>query len=235
MTRGSRRLLFVTASIAAAIAVVGTEPIALAAPSGLPATSCTSKAYAYAGLTSNVTARGIKATVTTLTAALVPDGHVAGWIGVGGTDAGPNGQAEWLQAGLNTQAGSGSELYAEITQPGVGTTYKTLLSQIVQGTPYRLAVFQVPTKPSVWQVWLNGKPVTGEIYLPDSGSFQPMAMSESWNGGTPTCNGFSYRFDRVQIATHPGSWRALTDASTLSDLGYQITNRSTAGFTAASG
>ena len=105
MTRVSRRLLFVTALISAAIAFVGAEPMALAAPSGAPATSCTSKPYAYAGLASNATAQGIKATVTTLAAAQVPDGHVAGWIGVGGPNAGPNGQAEWLQAGLNTQVG----------------------------------------------------------------------------------------------------------------------------------
>jgi len=234
MIRISRRPLFLAASIAAGIACVATAPIALAAPSGAPATSCTSSPYAYAGLASNVSAQGIKATVTTLAAAQVPDGHVAGWIGVGGTNAGPNKQAEWLQTGVNTMAGGGTELYVETTRLGSSPTYKTLLSHVVQGTPYRLAVIELSGRPDVWQVWLNGKPVTDPVSLPGSSRFAPMAMSESWNGGTQTCNGFVYRFDNVRITTNPGSWRALTSTSTLSDAGYLVTDRTTDGFTAAS-
>jgi hypothetical protein len=234
MTRVSRRPLFVAASIAAAVVLGTTEPIALAVPSGAPAASCTSSPYAYAGLASNVSAQGIKATVTTLTAAQVPGGHVAGWIGVGGTKAGPNGQAEWLQTGVNTTAGGGTELYVETTRLGSSPTYKTLLSHVVLGTPYRLAVLELPGQPNVWQVWLNGKTATDPVSLPGSSRFAPMAMSESWNGGKQTCNGFVYRFDALRITTNPGSWRALTSASTLSDAGYLITDRTIDGFTAAS-
>jgi hypothetical protein len=207
--------------------------VAKAYPTATPAASCTPKAFAYAGLFSNVPGQGIETVVTTMAAAQVPSGHVAGWIGVGGPDAGPGGQAEWLQTGVNTRAGGGTELYAEITQPGVLTKYVRLAAEVAPGSSYHLAVAQVPGKPNVWHVLLNGKPATGRIYLPGSSRFAPMAMSESWNGGTPSCNGFNYRFDHLRIRTN-GSWRALTNASVLSDSGYKVIDRTNAGFTAVS-
>jgi hypothetical protein len=85
----------------------------------------------------------------------------------------------------------------------------------------------------MWQVWLNGKAVSGVVYLP--GTFKPMAITESWNGGSPACNGFAYKFDHVAIATRPGVWRPLTHATKLADPGYEVHNRTAQGFVATGG
>ena len=233
MARLTHLVFLAAVSIIAAAAFAVSPGLAEAAPTAVPAPSCSPNPYAYAGLFSNQAAQGIEAVVTTLAAAQVPYGHVAGWIGVGGVNAGPNGQAEWLQTGVVTMAGNGSELYAEITQPGQGTKYVTLAAGVVPGSTYKLAVLQIPGKPGTWQVMVNGAAATDPVYLPGSSSFQPMVMSESWNGGNPACNGFAYRFDNVQITTK-GTWQALTDASAISDSGYKILDRTKAGFTALS-
>jgi hypothetical protein len=188
----SRRPLFPLATLSTAVAFLAVfAGTAAAVPLSSPAPTCTGSAYAYAGLYSNAPAPGIEANVTAL--AQVPYGHVAGWIGVGGPNAGPGGQAEWLQTGLVTLAGNGSELYAEITQPGLSPRYLTLASEFAPGTTYRLAVVRVPDRPDAWQVMVDGKPATDPVSLPGSSGVAPMAMSESWNGGMPNCNGFSSR------------------------------------------
>ena len=214
MARVSHKSLIAAVSVAAVAALSTLVGVATAAPTAVPAASCTAKPYAYAGLFSNKTAQGIQAVVTTLADAQVPSGHVAGWIGVGGPTDGPNGQAEWLQTGVTTAAGSTPELYAEITQPGLAPKYVTLASGIVAGSSYNLDVQQLTGKPNVWQVLVNGVAATDPIYLPGSNHFEPMAMSESWNGGTTSCNAFAYHFGNVRIA-NKGSWQPLTDVSTL--------------------
>ena len=240
MTRISRRLLYGSVSFFASVALLGSANLALGAssvataPSSLPATTCSSQSYAYAGLFSNVRASGIKATVTTLAAAQVTSGHVAGWIGVGGTNAGPGGVAEWLQTGVQKSAGGDTEIYAETTTPGGSPTYQMLVSDVEPGTPYKLEVVELSGQANTWQVLLNGAPASAPVSLPGSSQFEPMAMSESWNGGTPTCNGFDYRFGNVKIATNPGAWVALTNTQSLTDNGYHITDRTLSGFTATS-
>jgi hypothetical protein len=229
-----RSVRFVPVAVAVVAGALGALAGTAKAVPAAPAASCTPKAYAYAGLVSNVAAMGIEATVTAVTAADVTSGHVAGWIGVGSPKAGPAKQPEWLQVGLNTQAGIGSELYAEITQPGHATRYLTLASGIAPGASYRLAVVELPGRPDVWHVLVNGKPATGLITLPGSKAFQPMAMGESWSGGAAHCNGFRYRFDRLEV-TRNGSWQPLVSGSVLSDLGYKVVDRTKTGFTAISG
>jgi len=197
---------------------------------------CGPSGYAYAGLQPSQAGHGISAVLTSLAAPAVESGHVAGWVGVGGPSAGPNGEAEWLQAGLNVIADGRAEIYGELTLPGRSPIYKTI-GQVKIGKSYRLAVLEVPGKPGTWQVYLNGKPVSKQVFLRGShGAFEPMAMTESWNGGTPSCNDFSYRFDRVLVAGRPGSWARLTSTSagTLTDVGYRVA-RTTAGFVAGRG
>ena len=46
------------------------------------------------------------ATLVPIQAPSVIDGHVGGWVGVGGTDAGPGGVAEWLQVGFAAFSGT---------------------------------------------------------------------------------------------------------------------------------
>jgi hypothetical protein len=233
----SRRLVFGATTIVLAVAFASVAGVATASKTAIqtaiPATSCSPQPYAYAGLFSNTPAQGIQAVVTTVAIPQVPAGHVAGWIGVGGPNAAPNGKAEWLQTGVNTQAGVGSELYAEIVQPGVAIKYMTLVPAVEPGSSYHLTVAELPGQPNMWHVLVNGKPATDGINLPGSGSFAPMAMSESWNGGTPSCNGFEYRFDNLKITTN-GSWKALKSSSVISNLGYKVIDRTPAGFTALS-
>jgi hypothetical protein len=240
MPRSCRQLLFGSVSVFASIALLASANLALGAsvlataPSSLPAATCSSQSYAYAGLFSNLSASGIKATVTTLAAAQVTNGHVAGWIGVGGTNAGPGGVAEWLQTGVQESAGGDTEIYAETTKPGGSPTYQMLVGNVQPGTPYQLEVVELTGRANMWQVLLDGKPASTPVSLPGSSHFEPMAMSESWNGGTPTCNGFDYRFGNLQIATNPGAWVGLTNTQSLTDNGYHITDRTLSGFTATS-
>jgi hypothetical protein len=241
MTRPSRHMFVGVICVGVAIVTLGParSARALMRPatdgSSAPAASCTKAPYAYAGLFSNRAASGIEADVTTIAAAQVTKGHVAGWIGVGGLNAGPKGSAEWLQVGLATLASGKNVIYAESTTPGKDTVYQALASNVVAGTSYHLTVRELPNRPDVWQISLNGRPATTPITLPGSGHFEPMAMSESWNGGPPpTCNGFSYRFDQVKIASKTGTWSALTNTSPIANKGYKLTNRSIDGFTASS-
>jgi hypothetical protein len=226
--------LFVSVAAIFTAASAGFSTLANAVPAAEPAISCSTQTYSYAGVVSDLPAQGIEAVVTTVAAADVPSGHVAGWIGVGGPVAGPDGQPEWLQAGVNTEAGAGSALYVEIAQSGVPIKYLTVDAAVVPGSSYLLAVAQLPGKPNVWHVLVNGKPATGRIYLAGSSSFAPMAMGESWDGGTPGCNGFDYRFDQLRVTTG-GAWKALTQDSVLTDLGYKVVDRTNVGFTALSG
>jgi len=55
------------------------------------ATGCGVKAFSYAGLEADRKAHGVAARLSTTVAPAVSDGHVGGWIGVGGTSAGPGG------------------------------------------------------------------------------------------------------------------------------------------------
>jgi hypothetical protein len=241
MTRPSRQMFVGAICVGAAIITLGPARSARAvvrpAPdaTSAPPASCTTAPYAYAGLFSNRAATGIEATLTTIATAQVTKGHVAGWIGVGGLNASPTGKPEWLQAGLATLASGKSVIYAESTRPGKDTVYQALASNVVAGTAYHLVVRQLANRTDVWQIFLNGRSVTTPITLPGSGHFEPMAMSESWNGGPPpTCNGFSYRFGQLKIASKTGTWSALTNTSPISNKGYKITQRTSDGFTASS-
>ena len=53
-------------------------------------------------------------------------GHAAAWIGVGGPDAGPNGEDEWLQVGIAALPGMEPQLYAEVTRPGAESEFLSL-------------------------------------------------------------------------------------------------------------
>lgn len=218
-------------------AVVAAAVIAVAAGLGVQAASaarsCSSQPYAYAGLIGNRSASGLKATITAVSAPRVASGHVAGWIGVGGPGRGANGQDAWIQIGINSLPGSGNNLYAEAWIPGHGHAYKEL-GQVAAGEQVKVSVLELSGKPGWWQAAVNGKPVTKAVYLPGShGAWEPMAMTESWNGGSSSCNDFTYRFGDVRISTGR-SWQGLRDAQTLTDVGYRISARTLAGFVAGS-
>jgi len=201
------------------------------AAAGSAARVCSAGSYSYAGLIAAHTATGVKATVTATTAPLVANGHVAGWIGVGGPGRGANGQDAWLQIGINSVPGTGNVVYAEAWIPGTGQVYKAL-GEVAVGTEVRLAVYEMPGKPGWWRASLNGRLATMPVYLPGShNAWEPMLIAESWSGGGRACNDFTYEFGSIQITNGRG-WSAMRDPSTVKDKGYRLSKRTPSGFSA---
>ncbi len=220
-----------SARIWALCAVVGSA-FALAGPA---AAACGLSGYSYAGVEASRPASGVSARLTALAAPVVQSGHVAAWVGVGGAGAAPDGSDEWLQAGLSASPFGASELYYEVAQPGSDPQYVTIAADVPAGATHAVSVLEVKGHPGTWRVWVDGSPVTGPIALPGShGAWNPIATAESWDGGTPSCNGFSYRFDDVRLAAQPGgSWQALRSGTWLQDPGYRVTRQTPASFLAA--
>ena len=216
------------ASILSLLSVV----VFLVAPAqggGSRARSCNDTQFQYAGLQSNVTAHGVRATITQLSFPTVTDGHVAGWVGVGGPDAGPQGQGEWLQAGLAAfSPWKTTYLYYEVTIPGKQPAYHQVLADVKPGQKHDVAVLEVQGRNSWWRVWVDGKAVSPELHLVGShNAWYPQATSENWNGGTGTCNGFAYRFTNVRLAQqNGGAWASARNRQMFEDPGYQVTQTS---------
>ena len=107
-------------------------------------TACGAKEFSYAGLQSDNKAHGVSATLTPLAQPSVSDGHVAGWIGVGGTDAGPGGVAEWLQTGFASFAPDSTiHLYYEVTIAGRSPQYQEIDTVVQPGEKHTLAVLEM--------------------------------------------------------------------------------------------
>ena len=194
------------------------------------ATGCGVKEFSYAGLQSDSTAHGVSASLSTTVAPGVINGHVGGWIGVGGVDSGPGGTAEWLQAGYAAfTSDDKSEIYYEVTVAGSRPHYTELAADIGSGVTHRFAVLEMSSRRSWWRVWVDGKPVSPPIHLAGShGTWYPQAVAENWNGGTGACNTFGYRFADVSLATKDGgSWRPLAASYTYQDPGYHVVPIST--------
>jgi hypothetical protein len=207
--------------VAAALAVVAAVTPALAHA----AASCGPRGYAYAGLQARRTAFGVSATLTAAAAPLVQSGHVAGWVGVGAPGEGPHDTDEWLQIGLNTIAGQPAKLYYETAQPW-GIRYAELASDIPASRRYQVAVLEMAHRPDVWRVWVNGRPASEPIWLPQShGTLTAMAIAESWDGGLPACNRYEYSFGHVSLAGAPGgSWTRFrrAAATVMQDPGSRV-------------
>jgi hypothetical protein len=201
---GRPRALVFVAAVLALVAAVASSPARPASK------GCGPRGYAYAGLASRQNAFGVAGTLSATTNPLVERGHVAGWLGVGAPGEGPNGSDEWLQVGLNTVAGNSGKLYYEIAQPW-GIKYFDLASNVPAGRSYRVAVLEMAGHANFWRVWVNGRPATRPIWLPEShGHLTPMAIAESWDGGAPACNRYAYRFGGVSLAGFPGGgWSRL--------------------------
>jgi hypothetical protein len=189
------------------------------------ATGCGAKEFSYAGLEADTKAHGVSARLSTTAAPGVIDGHVGGWIGVGGVGAGPGGAAEWLQTGYAAfTSDNTSEIYYEVTTAGSQPRYTRLASGIGAGVTHKFAVLEMAGRASWWRVWLDGKPVSPPIHLAGShGRWYPQAVAENWNGGTGACNTFGYRFADVALATQDGGvWRPFEASYTYQDPGYRV-------------
>jgi hypothetical protein len=216
----------VVSCIAAAFAAAGVllVPTGKAGEVGCGSGTHGSVGYAYAGHESVQVGNGVRATITALREPSVTAGHAAGWIGLGGKGAGPNGETMWLQTGVAALPRTPLMLYAEITRAGQDPVFLPLRSNVQVGEKHRLAVLEMNRRPGVWRIWLDGQPVTDPIVLPGSHErWQPMATAESWNGGVATCNGFRFRFEQVGVAQAlGGSWRPFVPGYTFRDRGYVI-------------
>lgn len=188
---------------------------------------CGPKTYSYAGIQSATTAGGISATVAATTVPVVVDGHVGGWIGLGGTHAGPGGAAEWIQVGLAAFTSDQTESYYEVTLAGSPTRFIELDSNVAPGVSQHFAVLEMLDRRSWWRVWVNGKPVTSPIHLPGSdNTWYPQAVTESLDGVTGACNSYSYSFSAVSLAEAAGtawSWRPVQSGLVFQDAGYRVT------------
>lgn len=189
---------------------------------------CGAGEFAYAGFQADTTAHGVRTTIAPLSVPNVEDGHVAGWIGVGGVDASPGGKAEWLQTGLASFSPYNTiYLYYEVTIAG-RTTYHEIKTDVKPGEKHDLALLEVRGHNSTWRVWVDGKPVSPAIRLPKShDNWYPQALAENWNGGTGTCNSYAYRFTNVRLAhANGGAWKTLKERSLFEDPGYQVVQTS---------
>jgi hypothetical protein len=199
-----------------------------------------STGYSYAGVGAASPAHGISAIISPLNAFDILNGHVAGWVGVGGPGEGPGGTNEWLQVGYSGFPGvTGSDIYYEVAQPGHFPTYHQVAAALPVGTVSKLAVLEIHHRPNWWRVWLNHRAVSAPIHLPESHDrWSPIATAESWDGGTGgTCNTFLYRFRHVAIANSTGGdWHQLTGGFPIQSAVTRVRRaRGSAGFLAAEG
>jgi hypothetical protein len=225
------RLLLVSAAVAV-IALGGGAARALACGN--------SNGYSYAGIGAPSAAHGISATITPLDAFNVFNGHVAGWVGMGGPGEGPNGSNEWLQVGYSGFPGIvGSDIYYEVALPGRTPSYHQISAGLPIGTVARVSILELRNRPNWWRVWLDHKPVSQPILLPASHNrWNPIATAESWDGGTGgACNTFLYQFRHVSIAHAPGGgWHQLTGGFPIRSASTRVERkRGAAGFFAAEG
>lgn len=224
------RLLLVFAAVAAV--ALGGAARALACGN--------SAGYSYAGVGAPSNAYGISALISPLNPLDILNGHIAGWVGVGGPGEGPNGSDEWLQVGYAGWPGiTGSDLYYEVAKPGGAPTFHDISTGLSIGTVTKVTVLEMHGRPNMWRVWVNHKPASAPIYLPQSHDrWMPIATAESWDGGTGgQCNTFLYRFRRVSIAHAPGGgWHQLTGGYPIQSAVTRVQrHRGSAGFLAAEG
>lgn len=208
-----------------AVVLLGALAASSAEGGAAESASCGIQAYSYAGLQASRAAHGVAATLVSTAAPLISDGHVGGWIGVGGTSAGPGGVAEWLQTGLAAFAGSQAmEMYYEVTVPGAQPRYVELRSAVAPGVANHFEIVEMIHRKSWWRVWVDGKPVSPPIHLPDSdGTWYPQAVAENWNGGADACNAYAYQFTNVNLAeANGGNWQPMQIGYEFHDPGYEV-------------
>jgi len=217
-------------ALAAALALVS---ISFAAP-GRAQAACGSSGYAYAGLGASHRAYGVATWLQSVATPEVLSGHVAGWVGVGGPGAGPNGTDEWIQVGFSAFPGGSTSLYYEVALPHQAPQYHEVAAGLPGGSMHKVAVVELRTRRSWWSVIVDDHAVGDPVYLPGShGAWRPMATTETWGAGSFVCNRFSYRFGSVSVATRPGGgWQRLRSHYTFQNHGYRIRSLGAATFLA---
>jgi hypothetical protein len=225
-------LLVARSSAAFCAAVVS---LALAGPAW--GRTCHAATYAYAGLESRSAARGVSATIAPTSAPDVRDGHVAGWVGVGGYGVGPNGEDEWIQIGFIAFRSRAATIYYEVTRPGKQPVQTTVRDRVAVGERHRFAVIELAQRPNWWRVWLDGRPVSAPVFLRRShGRLNAQVTGESYTGlSEGACNRYSFAFGHVSLAeTRASSWSALRRFDLFQDPSYLLERTSATSFIARS-
>ena len=213
---------------------------AFAAPSRAAArtATCGEGTYAYAGIGGRELVSGVSARIAPTAAPTVRDGHVDGWVGVGGPGKGPNGSDEWLQTGLTSVSSTGqNSIYYEIVRPGHRDVTRMLRSHVGVGEQHVFAVREVTSRPNWWRVWLDGSPASPPVFLAAShGRWTAQAIGESWAGATSgPCNTYAYAFGNVASASvSNGVWSPFHQAESFQDANYTLVRQSTSSFLAHS-
>ncbi len=223
-----------TLSLRVLVAALATSAVCVTSPA-VASAACGSSGYAYAGVGSTSRAFGISTRLTAATTPQVLSGHVAGWVGVGGPGAGPNGTDEWIQVGFSAFPGSSfSSLYYEVAQPHQAPLYNEVATGLPPGSTSKVAVVELAGRTGWWRVWVDDRAVGDPVYLPGShGAWRPLATSETWGAGSPVCNRFRYQFGSVSVATRPGGgWQLLRRHYTFQNHGYRIRRIARATFVA---
>jgi|SRR5438270_10688839 len=192
--------------------------------------------YSYAGVQSVTRGYGVSATLTMSAEPTVGAGHVAAWIGVGGVGLGPGGTDEWLQAGIDQEAGGRDALYYEFMRPGDQAATYVSVGLARAGEPHSIVVYERARQQETWRVLIDGVRVSAPIALPAShGRFEPVATAESWDGGVAgSCNDYAFDFASLAVRTqYAGAWQPFSLRRVLHDPAYEL-SLGASGFRAAS-
>jgi hypothetical protein len=229
-----RPLLAILVAALSLVALVGAATKATAGRACL--TGASDRGYSYAGHQAASRGNGVRATITPTRTPSVAAGHAAGWVGVGGPGQGVDGGDAWIQAGIASVRRLGMVVYVEIAREGHARALVLVERDVPVGRPYRIAVRELADRPGWWQVWIDGDAVTRRIRVPgSSGRWAPIATAESWNGGTPSCNEFGFRFERVSVShAVGGSWRPFVSGHRFLDGTHEL-RELPRGFVASSG
>lgn len=184
----------------------------------------TCRGYNYSGLQGGRAISGVRAAIKVVQTPKVRDGHVAGWIGIGGPGLGPSGVDQWLQAGYSAWPPDTMQMYYEITLPGQAPAYHMLKQQATAGEMHTVALLESNRQGS-WRVWLDGRPASPAYYLKGShGKYMPQGIGENWTTST-SCNTYDWRFNNVRVELRR-RWRwtvGRKPAYTWEDRGYKVT------------
>jgi hypothetical protein len=223
---------------------VGTRPLVLVGalllggafvvPYRASAAICGEGTYAYAGMGSRETVSGVAATIVPTAAPTVRDGHVDGWVGVGGVGLGANGADEWIQIGLTSAPGDvENRIYYEIQRPGRPVVLRVLRRGVAVGRQHRFAVLELADRPNWWRAWLDGSPVSVAVFLPASHDrWTAQAVGESWAGMTTgACNAYAYAFSNLTVAgARDRVWAPFRPFRRFRDRRYRLQVQSAAAF-----
>ena len=201
------------------------------------ASTCHAATYSYAGLGSRVAVRSVAATIAPTMAPGVRDGHIAGWVGVGGYGIGPHGTDEWIQIGIIAFPGRAASIYYEVTRPGHQPVRRTVRERVGVGERHRFAVLELARRPNWWRVWLDGRPASAPVLLPGSHArLTAQMMGESYAGlSEGACNRYSFVFQRLSVAeTRASLSSGLTRFELFEDPNYLLERRSATSFAARS-